>query len=301
MKGEDIALLIAGGIAAYMFMPEKVKEVAGGGGLGTYVTMPEITMPSISLDMLGGAREAAESITQGAPLDLSGWFEALIEQAKAVTPQIPTPNIIPEGITDPMGWLKEWWEANKPEMPELPEFPPKPEGEATPEPTPPAEVGTGQALREHAGAEFAGLTSWYGFSKLAPWFMKLIPKIAPKLGTAILPKAATALSGIGLPIAIAWTVADAITTGYEFITGKGVAGEWLGWGELLGFAAPPESKSKPEPERAGIMPELTGYEPVSDRVTGPAPEPPVIESAPKRPIEYVAPKPGLPPFAYIGG
>jgi hypothetical protein len=87
------------------------------------------------------------------------------------------------------------------------------------------------AIRQKVASEVVTVGGAYGASKLIPWLIKALgPRIAESLGGKI----ALAGSGIGTPLAIGWTLADILATIYEGMSGKNIAGSWLGWGELLG-------------------------------------------------------------------
>ncbi len=121
--------------------------------------------------------------------------------------------------------------------------------------------------RNKAASEITGLGGLMAGSRLLPMFVNGLIKFSPDLAETILPRIAAGISGIGTPIAIAWTLADIGATVYEGISGHNIAGNWLGWGELLGqtsightlgFADSevPTPKNQPGPNAAKDLPTI---------------------------------------------
>lgn len=95
-------------------------------------------------------------------------------------------------------------------------------GSATPE----NGGGSGIDARQKAANEVTGVLGFaFGSKALASIFKVVAPRLFPKL--------VAAGSGIGMPLAIAWTGAEVLATLYEGISGKNIAGNWLGWGEVF--------------------------------------------------------------------
>lgn len=89
-------------------------------------------------------------------------------------------------------------------------------------------------LRSKIAGELTGVGGAYLGSKLAMPIFEQLVKFFPRLAETFAPKLVAGASGIGVPVAIAWTGADVLATFYEWASGHNVAGNWLGWGELLG-------------------------------------------------------------------
>ncbi len=91
-----------------------------------------------------------------------------------------------------------------------------------------------RALRERAGLETVGIGSAYAAGKVLPPVISGLSKIFPRMAASAAPKVATGALRVAGPIGIAYLVADLLATAYEGISGKNIAGGWLGWGEIIG-------------------------------------------------------------------
>ncbi|MBA7627923.1 hypothetical protein ES703_35392 [subsurface metagenome] len=219
-KDDNTLLLVGGGLlAAYLFMPEKVKDAVGG------------AFPSIGFDLSGLL----------AGLNLGGGFlggagaaaDALKDEAENIVNTV-TEYYIPEGwMPIPPDWGADTSETDQPQE----------------------EGGIIANIREKTATPAAVTTSAIAayFSRGAP---KVVEKGGTKIVTAIAPRiAGTTAAKVGLrfiPL-VGWLygLADLGVTAYELVSGKGILGGWLGWGEMLGVT-----------EQAGamgdIIPQPTG-------------------------------------------
>ena len=229
-KDNKWLFLIGGAALVYFLMPKKVKEQVTG-GVTQYIPIPQLIPESSGLGLTG------QNI-----LDIFSAGASLAKGAGEVG------GVVDGGISDLEAWLRK----------QLEELGLGKGGEGGGNGG--GKGGNGKviitedtpldrtALREKAGLEFAGIATTIAGSKVvAPLLLRLLPK----LGVTVAPKVGAAATGIGIPLAIAWTAADVIATGYEYISVKNIAGNWLGWREVLS----PETVETKTP--AKLIPEKT--------------------------------------------
>ena len=223
MGKDNTILLIAAGLAAgYFLMPQKVKEVITPGSVeGGGSAMPDI--------------------------DLSGLFAGLKFNSEIPSlplydlPDIPTfkwpemPDIPPFKWPDIPKMPDDWSK-----MPEIPALAPP-----SPKPAPNSSINwldkllpniDIEAVRQKAGiiggVGVGGLTA-YGTKAAIPVgksVLSTVTKMLPRIGT----KAATRGAAYFIPyLGWAYLGADIGATIYELISGKNIAGGWLGWGEMI--------------------------------------------------------------------
>lgn len=210
MGKDNTALWVIGAIAAgYLLAPKEVKEDIGG-------TIGTIT----------------EKVTQFIPLPTGGGFGGGItkiftgEGGGGLFGGEGGGGLFPGGegfdlagyLRDRFPWLFPGGEG-EPEKPPVIVPPPAPTPIPTPTPTP--EGPESNALGQKAATTLAGVGGFLTFAKI----------IGPQLAKIFAPRAFAALSGVAVPAVAAWTLADIITTGYEFLAGKNVP--VLGWREIV--------------------------------------------------------------------
>lgn len=206
-KDTNTALLVGGGLlAAYLFMPEKVKDAIGGAGT------------SIGLDLTGLL--AGLNLGGGLLGKAAGAVDTLKDEAENVVEYIEK-FTVPEGWTLwPDSWFADAEGAGETDQPQAGD-----------------EGGLVDRLRQGIATPVAAataLTTAY-YARGVP---KLVTRVGTKTLTAVAPRvAATGAAKAGLRfvpiIGQAYLIADVATTLWELISGGSVLGSWLGWGELI--------------------------------------------------------------------
>lgn len=200
----------------YFLMPEKVKEQAtnalGGGGISFF---PEIKMPDLTMPQF--SLQMPNINLPESPINLSGLSESL----KGIIPSMSQISIPETSI---------------PKLPEISSLiPSSPSGG-------PDIPGIRQKAAIPAGVIGGGAAALITRG-LPALVSRLMPAVAIKGGT-------TALKAI--PYAgWAYAAADVGATIFELVSGKNIAGNWLGWGEVLN----PKATETKEPTPA-IRPDV---------------------------------------------
>lgn len=208
-KDTNTVLLVGGGLlAAYLFMPEKVKDAIGGGGT------------TLGLDLSGLL--AGLNLGGGLLGKAGGAAAALEDEAENIVQYISDPSI-PEGFSlIPDWWLDQFTDQGESDQPQA-------EGEG--------EGGLVERVRQKVATPAAVTTA-----ALAAYATRGITKVvtsgATTTLTTVAPKlAATSAAKVGLRfvpiVGQLYFIADLATTVWELVSGGSVLGSWLGWGELI--------------------------------------------------------------------
>lgn len=243
MKGENVLFIIGAVALGYYLAPDEVKQgiiPGGGGGTVLQLSMPEVPTQAPILNIMPSL-PSLPTIPQ--PNIPEFQVPRIPEYQVPKLPEITIPKI-PESVFP------------KPSLPEI-----KPDFNLFPN----MDV---EGLREKVAIGGAVGTAGAG-----AWFTKWIPAALSKLAPKVATKSVTTALKFVPYAGWAYALADLGATAYEFISGKNIAGHWLGWREFF-EPEPPERASVPKtmPERLGILegtiglPE--GQNVASDHVTG---------------------------------
>lgn len=217
MKTKDILILGGAILGGYLLAPKSVKDAVS----GVLPSNPLNFIPSLNISLPAGG-DLGKVVSETA--QTAGGVIGAVTSAPAVVKELVT---------------------------RVTEAPP---GQVTPGPSPtPSPEAANNPLQIFPSADAEGLKNKIGIGAgigiglLEAFFTKGLASIGSKIGIDLAVRlgikgASTALKFVPW-LGWAYAAADAGTTAYELITGKNVAGSWLGWGEL--FNPTPENNAKP--------------------------------------------------------
>ena len=229
MKDNEGLVIGVAALAVYFLTQKKTDtgDSSGTGGLGGFsLNLPSAQLPNINLALpSGGAAmpDLSALLALAAGNGIAGNFDM-----SGLTGKVDTSLADLEGRVK-LALDKLLAETGKPAT----------ETPGIPIPTAITDLGKGflpdadtEGLREKIGVG-AGVGGGVGFA----WLTKWLPKVGGDIVSRLVPKAAPRVLGLGakaVPVlGWAYLAADIGATAYELISGKNIAGGWLGWGELI--------------------------------------------------------------------
>lgn len=236
MKDNTI-LLVAGGLAAYLFLSNKsqTQDASPGGiginlgGLGGGGNLNDLMQPISELaGTLTGqvTKSLAETVTGMGKQTVGDFMTQIGDQIRGLIPTLPpssgqtTPKQT-AGVT-PAGTTTNKAPATEKSANDL--------------------WAAGSEVRTHLASETIGI----GGGILAS---QLLPRLLGAATARIVPRGVlAAVPGIGTAISVGWGITDILATAFEGISGKNILGSVLGWGEVIW---PQNSTQKDAPSPKG--------------------------------------------------